>query len=422
MHPFLLRRTDLPAVLGKCVLACGVAGSAHAADSAFAAPAGSWTLSGFGTLGAVHSSNREVDFVTSILQPEGAGRSGSWSKDVDSRLGLQLDGSSGRWSGVLQVVSEQRLDHSYRPQVEWANIKYQFTPDFAVRAGRIALPAFLAADHRKVGYIVPWVRPPVEVYGALPISSSDGVDATLRWHSGALRHVTQAFYGYTNRNLHNTYRLQASSITGLSHSVDQGAFSGRVSILTGNLTTGLGRQLWTALRAYGPQGAALAGRYAIEHKRVTLSSVGLSYDPGAWFVTAEGGHTRSDSFLGKSTKVYVGAGYRVGALTPYAGYAKVRAGVPLSDPGLPLAGLPPPYAAAARALNAGLNGYLASVPVQDTWSAGLRWDAASNLALKAQVERVRTRDGSLGMLIHHPTPSRPTQAATVTSVALDFVF
>ena len=80
-------------------------------------------------------------------------------------------------AGVL-LISEQRLDNTYRPRVEWANLKYQVTPELALRVGRIALPMFLTADYRKVGYAYPWVRPPVEGYGSLPISSSDGVDAT----------------------------------------------------------------------------------------------------------------------------------------------------------------------------------------------------------------------------------------------------
>jgi len=173
---------------------------AQAADPApdmAAAPA--WKLSGFGTLGVVHSNSREADFSSSILRASGAGVSGAWSPDVDSRLGAQLDVSQGDWSGVLQVISEQRLDRSYHPRIEWANVKYQMTPDLAVRVGRIALPVFLGAESRKVGYTIPWVRTPVEVYGALPISSSDGVDATWRWNAGAVRHATQVFSGSTDR-------------------------------------------------------------------------------------------------------------------------------------------------------------------------------------------------------------------------------
>jgi len=52
---------------------------------------------------------------------------------------------------ALQAVSEQRVDGSYRPQCEWANLKYQATPDLALRAGRLSLPVYLTGEHRKVG-------------------------------------------------------------------------------------------------------------------------------------------------------------------------------------------------------------------------------------------------------------------------------
>lgn len=407
----------LPAVLGTAMLACGLCASAHAADSS-----PTWKLSGFGTVGVVHSSNRDADFTTSPLKASGAGYTESWSPDVDSRFGVQLDVSKGRWSGVLQVVSEQRLDGSYRPLVEWANLKYQVTPDLAVRAGRIALPVFLAADYRKVGYIVPWVRTPAEVYGGQPLSGSDGVDLTWRWTRGGLRNTTQAFYGHTDLNLYNELRVQAAGIAGLSHSVEQGAFSGRISAGTGSLTTDLGKDLFTALRAFGAQGGALARRYEIVDKRITILTAGASYDPGGWFVTAEGGRTRTHSLLGDMSALYVGAGMRFGAFTPYAGYARSRAETPASDPGLSLAGLPPRAAATAGMLNAGLNAYLFAMAAQTTWSTGLRWDLAQNVALKAQYERVRPEDGTRGFFSNVQPGFRSGQSNHVTSVALDFVF
>jgi hypothetical protein len=387
-----------------------------------AAPTPALKLSGFGTLGAVYSSSRSADFTASVLRADGAGHTRAWSPDVDSRLGAQLDLHLGAWSGVLQVISEQQLDGRYAPQVEWANVKYQLTPDLAVRAGRIALPVFLGAESRKVGYTIPWVRTPVEVYGSLPISSSDGLDATWRWNTGPVLHATQVFTGRTDHDLRNGLRIKAEDIVGLSHSIERGAVSARLSAASGRLNTAIGEELFAVLRGFGPAGDALADRYEISDKRVSMVSIGMSYDPGAWFVTAEFGRTRTDSLLGGGTSAYVGAGLRRGALTPYAGYAQVRADVPTRDPGLPLAGLPPPLAAAAGQINAGINEFLATIPVQSTWSAGLRWDAATNIALKLQLERVRPREGSRGTLINAQPDLRPERAVHVGSVALDFVF
>ena len=381
-----------------------------------------WKLSGFGTLGVVHSNGRSADFTASVLRKDGAGASHAWSPDVDSRLGAQLDLGVGSWSAVLQVVSEQRLDGSYQPEVEWANVKYQLTPEIAVRAGRIALPVFLAAEYRKVGYALPWVRTPVDVYGTLPISSSDGIDATWRWSTGAVRHNTQVLAGRTDRDLANGLKIRAGNVRGISHSIEYGALSGRVTAFGGRLTTGIGRELFDALRMFGPSGNTLADRYAIEDKRVRMLSAGATYDPGPWFVTAEYGQTRTSSLLGDGTSMYVGAGWRQGAFTPYAGFAKVRADMPTRETGLPTAGLPPQLAIPAQQLNAGLNTFLSTIPVQSTWSAGVRWDAAPDIALKLQFDRVRPTDGSRGTLINQQPDFRSGRAFGIASVALDFVF
>ena len=410
-------RTPLGALLAGALL--GAAPLAIAADDA---PTPTWKLSGFGTLGVVHSDNRTADFTASVLRADGAGRTHSWSADVDSRLGAQLDLGMGPWSAVLQVVSEQRLDGSYRPEVEWANIKYQLTPELAIRAGRIALPVFLAAEYRKVGYALPWVRTPVDVYGTLPISASDGVDATWRWNTGPVHHATQVLAGHTNRNLANGLKIRAGNLRGVSHSIEYGALSARLTGFKGRLTTGIGQELFAVLPMFGAAGAALAERYAIDDKPVSMVSAGATYDPGAWFVTGELGRTRTNSLLGNGTSMYVGAGWRQGAFTPYAGYAQVRADVPLSDPGLPVTGLPPQLAGAAMQINGGINTFLATIPEQSTWTAGMRWDVAPDIALKLQMDRVQPRSGSRGTLINDRADFRSDRAFGIASVALDFVF
>jgi hypothetical protein len=389
--------TSLPACARRaCAAVLGLL-LAHGA----AADEPSWNFSGFGTFGLVHANTRGADFTSSVMKASGAGHTRPWSADVDSRLGAQLDVTfDRRWSAVLQLLSEQHLDNSYKPEVEWANIKYQVAPDLALRLGRIALPMFLSADYRKIGYAYPSLRQPVEVYGALPLPRSDGADLTWRWSAGATRHATQVFYGRANIQLRDGARLKESALTGLSDSVEYGAFSARASVLTSVLTLTIARPLFDGLDAFSPSGGALSDRYDVDHKRATLFSLGASYDPGPWFVMAEGGRTRSNSYLGATTMAYASAGIRRGQLTPYLGYAMVRADVPIQDPGLPLAGLAPPRQLAGAGLNADLNALLRTIPVQSTVSAGLRWDLRSNAALSVQYDRVTPHGGSRGTFIN----------------------
>jgi hypothetical protein len=389
--------------------------------AACAAP--TWSLSGFGTIGAVHSSERDADYTSSVMKANGAGATRSWSPDVDSRLGAQLDLRADRqWSAVLQVVSEQGLDNSYRPRVEWANLKYQATPELALRFGRIALPMFLTADYRKVGYAYPWVRPPVEGYGALPFTSSDGVDATLRWSAGPVRNASQLFFGRTDVPLIAPLRAQGRRIVGISNTSDWGTLSVRANLMSAEITTGIGSELFEGFDADGPLGAAITRRYAIDHKHASVASIGMNVDPGRWFVMAEASRARSESLLGATRSAYVSAGLRMNAFTPYLSVSRVRAASATSDPGLPTAGLPPALAGQIAQLNGGLNLLLATIPQQTTRAAGLRWDLAANAALKLQYDRVTPHAGSRGTLINLTPGFRSGRTAHVASVALDFVY
>jgi len=422
MHPNPFPGKVLPCAVRASLLAFLMTGAAHAAEAG-GAVAPSWKLSGFGTLGVAHSSEHEADFSSSALKGDGAGRSHDWSPQVDSKLGAQLDVQvAPRWSAVLQVVSEQRLDYSYRPRVEWANVKYQATPELALRVGRIALPMFVAADYRKVGYAYPWVRTPVELYGAVPLSSSDGADLTWRWNGETLRGTTQAYIGRTDMALYQGARLRGTGIAGLSQTLERGDLSLSASVFTTRLTVSLYPELFAGLRAFGGQGLEVADAIATERKRANAFSIGMNYDPGQWFVLAEAGHYRVDSFLGATHSFYASSGYRHGAFTPYLGYARIVGKKPPGPHALAVDGLPPPHAAAAAELNLVLDKLLRTIASQSTVTAGLRWDAAPNVAFKLQYDRVTPRGGSRGTMMNLGPGFRSGQTAHVTSAALDFVF
>ena len=423
MYPFHFPGKVVPGAARAGLLALALAlplsGAAQAANDTTP----TWKLSGFGTLGAARSSERNADYSSSAMKASGTGRSHEWSPQVDSKLGAQVDLQVGpRWSAVLQVVSEQHLDYSYRPRVEWANLKYQATPELALRVGRIALPMFVAADYRKVGYAYPWVRTPVEIYGAIPLSSSDGADLTWRWNGESVRGTTQAFAGRTDMALYDGARLRGSGIVGLSQTIERGNLSLRASILTARLTITLFPQLFDGLRAFGDQGRAIADRLAMERKRATTASIGLNYDPGQWFVLGEASHYRVDAYLGANDSIYASAGFRHGAFTPYLGYARAWGRMPDGPHKLRLDGLPPPYAEAGAFLNASVDTMLRAIPSQSTASLGLRWDLAANLALKLQYDRVTPRAGSRGTMMNLGPDFRSGQTAHVSSAALDFVF
>lgn len=381
-------------------------------------------FSGFGTLAAVHSSERNADFVGTIFQPNGAGATRGWAYGVDSKLGGQLDARfNDRLSAVLQVVSQHNSDNSYRPKVEWANLKFQATPELSVRVGRIAAPSFLVSDSRFVGYAQPWVRPPVEVYGVNPITSNDGVDLSWRRQFGSVGNTLQAYYGTATARL-ETGQAKSRGGWGLYDSVQMGDLTLRAGYSANKLDLEIASvdQLLAGISQFGavpgPIGAqakALAQKYSTSGMKTGAYSLAASYDPGQWFATAEFVDFKGAGILADSRSWYVTGGYRFGSITPYATYARTKSSVS-AEAGIPLPAAAPVNAGLNATLNNQFNGS------QHTASAGVRWDFMKNTAVKAQYDRVKHDSGSAGRLAH-PLPAFVRGGSyNLFSVALDFVF
>jgi hypothetical protein len=382
-----------------------------------------FSFSAFGTLGVVHSSQEQADFVAGPFQPNGAGYTHSWSAAVDSLIGGQIAARiTPELSAVLQVIAEQNYDGTYRPHVEWANIKYQITPDFSLRVGRVELPTFLFSDTRKVGYTYPWVRPPIEVYGLVPITDSDGADFSFRRSLGDLTNTTQGSFVQLNAQQPGNRGAAVSRASfNIANTTEYESLTFRLSYQHARLTITSLDGLLDTFKLFGPQGTAIAEKYDSDDKPVVTEIIGASYDPGHWFLISEWGHARFNSFLGELTSWYASGGYRVGKFTPYVTYAHESA-ASNSDPGLTLAGLPPALAGLAAGLNAGLNTVLESIPTQATASIGVRWDFMKNLDLKLQADHTRLGADSSGTLINLQPGLRLGSTINLFSVSVNFVY
>lgn len=394
------------------------AASAHADNQ----NSGIFSFSGFGSAGLVHSSEKQADFASSLFKPNGAGYSHNWSADVNSLLGAQVTAQfTPRLSAVLQVISEQNYNNSYRPHVEWANVQYQFTSDFSVRVGRTVLPTFLFSGSRKVAYTYPWVRPPRAVYRLVPVTASDGLDVSYHLHVGDFTHTIQANYGRAQQSLPHGGVANANRAWGITYTAEYHAATLHLAYQRPHLTIDSIQPLFDAFRQFGPEGVALADKYGRNGQPLAITAIGVSYDPGQWFATAEWGRAKSRSFLGDSSGWYVSGGYRFGRFTPYLTYARARADN-LSDPGLNLSTLPPFLVGSATGLNAALNSLLRRKNVQNTLSVGGRWEVARNVAFKLQYDYTRIGAGSTGGLINLQPGFRTGGRANVISAKFDFVF
>ncbi|WP_299696881.1 hypothetical protein [Hydrocarboniphaga sp.] len=385
-----------------------------------------FSLHGFGTLGLVHSDAEDADFVGNFFQPDGAGYSGSWAAGVDSKLGVQLDAHHGdQLSAVVQLVSQYRYDGTYTPQIEWANVKYQFTPDFSVRAGRTVAGPFLLSDARLVGYTYPWIRPPQEVYGVLPVTNMDGVGASYRFQFSRGTDLVNVAYGRTHLKLPGGGGIDARQFFEASNTLEIGPGTFRIgySSIQVDLHSPSVDPVFDGLEDFGTaQALALRDRYQPSDFPYSVLSLSLSIDPGDWLLMAEWAANQSSGVVSDTRAWYVSGGYRFGKFTPYLTLARLRAET-ISEPGLSTEGLTAEQAATAAALNSGLNGVIKYFAfAQKSLSVGIRWDFMANASLKLQYERVLLDSDANGRLGNIQPGFEPGQTVNVFSVATDFVF
>jgi hypothetical protein len=345
------------------------------------------TLSGFGTLGVSHSSMYYGDYTLDSTVPKGSSLSENWSFGNDTRIAGHVNAEfSPRVSAVLQVVTEYHTPNTYQPEVEWANVKYAFTPDMFIRFGRIALPTFLNSDSRDVGYTYVWIHPPVELYRQLAIMQSDGVDAGYRNVIGGAENTFRVLFFGKNKLERENNISTSKDMWGFFDTIDYGPTTLHVgyqerSSSSENIQTGV----------TGPW---------IKNSDL---SVGAQYDPGNWFAVSEWIQRKSTN---KISAMYVSGGYRINRLTPFATYAQ-------NSPGSFLPGFPPPSANSIRLANRS----------QSAISLGVRWDFMKNTDFKFQYDQVKLSDSSNGFLANVPAGVNLYGAKFhVVSAVFDFVF
>ena len=422
-----------PTALIAALLGCGVVSVPAFAQSP------EFKFSGFGTIGAAHSNEQNADYVGSIFQPTGAGHTKSWSFGPDSKLGAQVNATFGdKLSAVVQVVAQHQYDNSWKPQLEWANVKYQVSSDVSVRLGRIALPQYLISESRFVGYANPWVHVPHEVYGVLSITSNDGVDVTWRTRFGNANNTLQAYYGTSTAKL-STGKVKSKPGWGINDSIEIGSLTLRAGyshldldielsslgpLFAGlsQFAAGVGTVPAPAYQTAAAQAIALQNKYKLNDMKLSAVAVGASFDPGEWFLMSEFVAFKGDGFLSDSRSWYVSGGYRFGSFTPYLTYSSTKARIE-NEAGISTTGLDPTSAAGAAGLTAGINATLYQFTgTQNSVSAGLRWDVMKNVALKAQIDRLHVGERSNGRLANVQPNFQAGGHINVVSLAADFVF
>jgi hypothetical protein len=392
-----------------------VIGGCHAESVNTAWAGDNLTIRGFGTLGLARSNVNAVEYVRDLSQPHGLTR--KWSADIDSMLGVQanlkLDTQT---EGVVQVISRYRYDGSYRPEVSWAFLRHEFSPDFQMRVGRLGTEFYMNADSRLIGYSNLMVRPQPDFYGPLVFSYYDGIDAayTRKLGPGLVRAKLYGGYSPEKTAFSDplTWDLKGTRLVGGYLDYFQGPWQFRVSHAQARFANESPMNAMVGLMSSGFLNDVLTHvpELRVQGTTVAFDSLGAVYDDGPLQIQAMLGRIRYDTTAYENSRAaFITAGYRLGAFTPYLGYSTSK------STSRPLLTSLPPF---INAIASGINP--ATHSDQHTFTVGTRWDFHPNMALKLQLDTVRGSPDSV--FLYRGGNIQSNGRMDVLSVSMDFAF
>ena len=378
-------------------------------------------LSGFGTLGVARLDVEGAEYRTGVAQ-DGAGTSPS--PEPDSRLGVQLDVDlAPRLRAAVQLLAREGPDGDVEAGLERGFVRVALGDWAGLRVGRLALPVFEQSEYRYVGYANTLVRPPEELYALLPFGRYDGADLIVQRELGETFVEVQLMLGESREELADEVRIDADAARGINVSVERGPVRLRASYLANDVTVRAPGivPLVTALESLPPVFPGLGetlDALSEERRRVGYAAFGLRLELDPFVVEAE--YARRSlapelAVIPDARGWYVSLARRFGRLTPYgflASFDEDKAELPLALP----AGVPE-----LEALGASVAGALPPLD-QDSAGLGVRWDAAPNVALKLQAERIRRETLGIGFARGAGARTDPGTDVTLVSATLDFVF
>lgn len=419
------------------------------AKAEYLSPDGDFRISGFGTLGAVRTTAKDAMF---SYPGQGGGATQHASLHPDSKVAVQ-----GTYSftpvvlATAQVMTKYDAEGQYVPTINWAFAKWQATPTLSVRAGRMGAPFFMISDFRDVGYVSTIVRPPLDVYGQVPVSQFEGVDLSYQAEVGPSIITSTLWAGrsksdYSAALIIPPNEVNLKKIVGLNVVADIGS---GLTVRLGHMQTRLtvNSALSDQITA-GASAPTLVGGLSIlspttlsqmsqaidlvnpDSVKATFSGVGVSYDQVNWVGSLEYTKRKTASYIADTTGWYAVLGYRIKSVTPYVGLSKLKDTRSDTNPVTPISTISPDLNDGVLQVSQGVDALLGSQKQnQKTLSVGARWDAAPGLALKAQFDHIKKPADSNGFFLNG-NPVTPAglnftaekQSINALTLSVDFVF
>ena len=314
--------------------------------------------------------------------------------DADSVLGVQFDAMiDSQLSATVQLMAKSgHHSGSRNVHAHWAYLNYTPHPNHRVRVGRLSISDFYYSEFVNVSHAYAWIRPPVEVYGNVPITSYDGVQYTNFSNigdvdfefsirvggfdedvmlGGAMTNIKSKTYWGVNTKLFYddlTVRLSYAQPT---ISMDNPAMEGFF-----NTVEGMG-------------GADVIKDLRNDEVKIDFYSLAIHYDSLNWLVFSEATLIERDSSpLSEQTSYYVGAGYHIGKWLPTLTFSSRE-----EDARTDLIG-----DTADPVVMGMVTGFVEGfVAEQETITLSLRWDFHKAAALKFEVQQIKPKSDTSGL-------------------------
>ncbi|MFP5391047.1 MAG: hypothetical protein ACLGI6_05820 [Gammaproteobacteria bacterium] len=263
---------------------------------------------------------------------------------------------SDKLSGTVQGVA--RASKGAHFDLDWAYLSYDLTPEVTLQAGRRRLPIYAYSDSVYVGYTLPWVRVPQDIYG-WEVGAYNGANVSYTTSLGDWAVRANLFAGQETtrdnvemRNIYYGHKVDDAwkHILGGYLDVSNDVFGARLIYMQNSID----------LKLYVPDEAPSFST-GVRQRIIGLSG---SIDYRNWMVRAEANTFQRPSLDYRSRSFTATVGYRWGKFTPLVGYSSYKE--KLTDT----------YTAAQ---------------IDTTRFAAVRWDFRKNMDLKIQFDKVIDR-------------------------------
>ncbi len=156
-----------------------------------------------------------------------------------SRAGITLNKSfDDHWDFTFQLLAKPNSDGEFNPQVDIFQMSWKPTSEHSLRVGRVRMPLWMISEYYEVGALIPWIRPPDEVYASLPIEELNGMNFTYKMENGDVSSEFDLYGGAGNMNTDgaSSIRGELNNAIGTSLSLTYDFLSFRASYLQGTFS------------------------------------------------------------------------------------------------------------------------------------------------------------------------------------------